>query len=173
MAFNLVWDPVTQTKVPNTSATGPVPPPETGVIAETDGDLKVANQAVFPAVPPVTPVEVILPSPNEPIIGRDGKINHNWWRFFNQLYRRTGGHQDNVNRILRSYIIAGSPDALAFTGGGAPTLDIEEGAKPTAGSATLSGQLPLMFNSSPVKATSSGSATIADTGDAPLVTNTS
>lgn len=160
MPFLRRWDPDTQTRIADRTLTGPAKPSaETGTIAKTDGTVIVANQNVQPSVPPSTPVNVILPSPNEPIIGKDGKINHNWWRFFNQLYLRTGGVIDNVNQVHTTYAISGGVDALAFTGT-TPTIDIEEIAVPTVGSITVTGLSEEPALSSPVEAPSIGSITI-------------
>ena len=160
MPFLRKWDPDTQTRIADRTLTGPAKPSaETGTIAKTDGTVIVANQNVQPSVPPSTPVNVVLPSPNEPIIGKNGRINHNWWRFFNQLYLRTGGVLDNVNQIHTTYAISGGVDALAFTGT-TPTTDIEEIAVPTVGSATMTGETPESLLASPTELPSIGSITI-------------
>jgi hypothetical protein len=82
----------------NRNRTGPLPPPETGTTVQEGGAVIYANQAVTPAVPPSTPVKVNFPGPNEPIVGPNGLITPRWWRFLDELYRRTGGPVDNINR---------------------------------------------------------------------------
>lgn len=162
MPFLRRWDPATQTRIADRTLTGPAKPSaETGTIAKTDGTVIVANQNVQPSVPPSTPVNVILPSPNEPIIGKDGKINHNWWRFFNQLYLRTGGVLDNVNQVHTTYAISGGVDALAFTGETSVLdLTIFVYKYPAAGSATITGETPESLLASPTELPPAGSVTI-------------
>ncbi len=38
--------------------------------------------------------EVRIPSPKEPVAGEDGHISRAWWRFFHDLWQRTGGAGD-------------------------------------------------------------------------------
>lgn len=139
MPFYREWDPATGDTVVNRDRTGPPPPPQTGVTVQDDGVVIVANQNILPDVPPATPVQVNFPGPNEPIVGKDGRITPRWWRFLDELYRRTGGVNDNINQIPTTYLPAGSPDALTLAGV-APTLKIDPGPEMSLGSMAIAGQ---------------------------------
>ena len=149
MPFHREWDPEEEAYVANRSRTGPPPPPQTGRTVQEDGTVIVANQNTQPQVPPATPVQVNFPGPNEPIVGRDGRITPRWWRFLDELYRRTGGVVDNINKAPVTYLPVGAPDALVFTGI-APTISrtifIYE--FPTTGSVALTGQAVTIVNTS-------------------------
>lgn len=126
--------------VPNRDRTGyPRPVPETGLVVEEDGVIALANQNVRPDIPPATPVQVNLPGPNEPLVLSNGRINPRWWRFFDELYRRTGGPVDNINRAPTTYVGNSTPDALALAGI-APTVKIDPGPEMKLGTVTLAGQ---------------------------------
>ena len=163
MAFQRRWDPELDDYVVDRNLTGPPrPAAETGTVVSQDGTVVARSTTV--AITPATPVNVDLPSPNEPLVMSDGRINHHWWRFFNQLYLRTGGVQDNINRTPTVLLGAGSEDALAFAGQ-TPVTRIDEVVVGIVGSLTATGQSEEPALSSPVEAPSVGSITI--TGAAP------
>lgn len=143
MPFALKWDPELRTRTPDRTITGPaVAAPETGTTVQSDGTVIVANQTVQPSIPPATPVKVNLPNPNEPIIGRDGRINHHWWRFFNELYLRTGGVVDNINKNPETILGASSTTAALGLTGLVPT--VSRFANPGADALVTSGEIPVM-----------------------------
>jgi hypothetical protein len=115
MAFNRRWDEDRREYIVDRDLTGPPKPAaETGTVVAADGSVVAQSDTIN--ITPATPVNVNLPSPNEPIITADGKINHHWWRFFNELYLRTGGVVDNINRVPTAAVGSGTTDALVFTG---------------------------------------------------------
>jgi hypothetical protein len=124
----------------NRNRTGPLPPPETGRTAQEDGFVVVANQNVQPDVPPATPVEVNFPGPNEPIVGANGLITPRWWRFLDELYRRTGGPVDNINKAPNAWL---PPDTVALVlSGAAPVVNVAEISIPSTQSVALTGYAP-------------------------------
>ena len=191
MPFQRVWDHGEEVYVVDRSFTGPPrPAPETGTVVAEDGTV-VAQSATI-AITPATPVKVNLPHPGEPIVMADGKINHHWWRFFNELYLRTGGVVDNINRVPTTLLGTGSHDALAFTGyapspeithirqmgkgsvaitGYAPSVEITHIRQMSVGSASITGYIAQPALSSPVEAPLVGS--VAITGQALTIDNTS
>jgi hypothetical protein len=129
----------------NRNRTGPLPPPETGTTVQEGGAVIYANQAVTPAVPPSTPVQVNFPGPNEPIVGPNGLITPRWWRFLDELYRRTGGPVDNINRRPEVYL---PPDTASMVLSGqsvASSRTIFIYKFPSTASVSLTGYIPLVF----------------------------
>lgn len=146
MPFSRVWDPETGTYVKSTTQTGPPPPPETGTTTQADGTVIVANQNTAPQIPPATPVTVNFPGPNEPVVGANGVISPRWWRFFDQLYRRTGGVVDNINKTPTIYLPAGSPASLVLSGY-APSVSVTDNIRtPSTASLGVTGYIPLVIN---------------------------
>lgn len=140
MPFNKRWDPLTDDYIVDRDLTGPPKSSaETGTVRSADGTI-VADSSTISITPP-TPISVDLPSPNDPIVGPDGRINHRWWRFLNQLYLRTGGVVDNINRVPTTTVGSGTTAALAITGS-APTLAYDWVDKPSVGSMTITGAAP-------------------------------
>ena len=165
MVFNREWSQDEGAYVTNRDRTGPpIPAPQTGTVVAEDGSV-VAQSATI-NITPATPVHVNLPSPNEPIITADGKINHRWWRFFNELYLRTGGVVDNINRVPTSLLGAGSHGQLAFTGY-APSVELTHIRQMPTGSLGFTGLVAEPAISSPVEAPLVGS--IAFTGYIPTI----
>ena len=121
MPFQREWDDDTREFIINRNRTGPPPPPSTGTVRAEDGSI-VADSATL-SIPPPTPVTVDQPSPFEPVIDANGRITPRWWRFFDQLYRRTGGVVDNINRVPTTLIGGSSSSTVAMTiTGAAPSL---------------------------------------------------
>jgi len=165
MPFQREWDPDVDTYVINRDNTGPPKPTVlTGTIKAEDGAIVADSTTV--TVPPATPVKVTLPGPNEPVIDSQGRLNPRWWRFFNELYQRTGGITDNINRSPTSLLGAGTADALALAGV-APTLKIDPGPEMSLGTLSLAGSAPETALSSPVEAPLVGTLTL--TGAAPTL----
>jgi len=168
MVFNQEWDPVTGTYVTNRDRTGPPKPVAyTGTTQESDGNVVVANQAVTPSIPPPTPINVTLPGPSEPVMDANGRLNPRWWRFFNELYLRTGGLTDNINRAPQTFLVAGAADALAFVGAAPTILHPEDIRVPPTASISITGNIAEPALSSPIEAPFVGSLSI--TGYAPTV----
>lgn len=138
MPFHREWDRGSGTYTINRDRTGPVPPPETGVTQQDEGVVIVANQAVQPDVPPATPVKVNFPGPNEPIVGANGMITPRWWRFLDELYRRTGGVVDNINKAPNVWLPPSS-DTLVLSGV-APTVVVSNNAAVSVRSVSITGQ---------------------------------
>ena len=165
MPFHKVWNPVTGTKVTNRDQTSPPPPPETGLATEADGTVILANQNTTPNIPPATPITVTFPGPNEPMVLPNGMISPRWWRFLNELWRRTGGYQDNINKISSIYFFPTSGSLVLS--GVAPTINIAEIGAPSTVSVAMTGQATYPFTSSPVR--SPDTASVTTTGAAPTV----
>lgn len=144
MPFQKKWDPVTGTKVSDRTLTGPaVPAPETGTTVQEDGTVIVANQNIQPQVPPATPVHVNFPGPNEPLIQANGLISPRWYRFLDELYRRTGGVVDNINKAPQTFLTTGAPASLVLSGI-APTVSrtVFIFRLPSTAAASLTGHAP-------------------------------
>jgi hypothetical protein len=143
VAFQKRWDPDLEDYISDRTLTGPPKAaPETGTTVQDDGVVIVADQNVQPDVPPVTPVTVSFPGPNEPIVGKNGLITPRWWRFLDELYRRTGGVNDNINRAPSYYRWVNSTVALSLAGA-APSVKIDPGPEMSVGSIALTGQTPV------------------------------
>jgi hypothetical protein len=173
VVFNRRWDEDTGDYVIDRDLTGPpVPVVQTGTTQQEDGTVIVANQNVTPSIAPATPINVTLPGPNETVINANGRLNPRWWRFFNELYQRTGGINDNINRAPVTYLAVGAPDALTLTGA-APTLDQTHNNTTimSLGSLGITGYIAEPALSSPVEAPLVGSLSL--TGIAPTIDNTS
>lgn len=165
MPFHREWDRGSGTYTINRDRTGPKPAPATGVIAKEDGTVIVANQNITPSVPPSTPVQVNFPGPNEPIVGANGMITPRWWRFLDELYRRTGGVEDNINKVNGTYLFPTT--SVVVLSGIAPTVQIDPGAEVSAGSVVIAGQATFPYTSSPVR--SPDTVSVAFASDAPTV----
>ena len=171
MVFNREWDEDIESYVINRDRTGPPKPSSTtgtaaASLTDNDGNIVSAVLAQSPVVgiAPPTPITVTLPSPSEPIIMANGRINHRWWRFFNELYLRTGGAVDAVNKVPTTLLGAGTVDALALAGK-VPTLQHNRVSAPTTASISITETTPETALSSPVEAPLVGSISL--TGAAP------
>ena len=169
MPFHREWG--TGEYTVNRVRTGAVPPPETGTTAKEDGTVIVANQNITPSIAPSTPVKVNFPGPNEPMVGANGLISPRWWRFLDELYRRTGGVVDNINKVHTSYLFP-TTNALVLSGKSntiSRTILIYE--FPSTASVAMTGQATFPYTSSPVRSPDTVSATL--TGQSVDITNTS
>lgn len=149
MPFNREYDPVSKEYFINRDRTGTPPPPETGTVVDESGSIVAATAAVAisSGVPPATPVNVTLPGPNEPLVLKDGRISPRWWRFLDELYRRTGGIVDNINKLPATYLPSGAHDELVFTGY-APSVQITHIRDVGVASMTLTGEAVTIVNTS-------------------------
>ena len=138
--FNRRYDTDTADYVIDRTQTGLPTAPSTGTIISTDGSVVAISADVV--IAPATPVKVNLPGPNEPVVDSRGRMNPRWYRFLTELYTRTGGPVDNINRtaaVLGGTVMA--PDALAFTGY-APTINASNIYIMPLGSAAFTGYAP-------------------------------
>lgn len=123
MPFNRVYDLSEREYVIDRDLTGPPKPiVHTGTVKGEDGTIIGSSDTID--IPPATPVKVNLPSPYEPIIDANNRITPSWWKFLNELYQRTGGITDNINKVLTTVLGGVSTDALIFTGN-VPTVEID------------------------------------------------
>lgn len=139
MPFNRRWDKDLETYVVDRELTGPPPPPETGTIVEESG-MVVADSAAV-SIPPATPVRVKIPGPRERVIDASGNMTPRWRRFFEELYRRTGAIEDNINRTSRSLAGTGTT-GIAALAGAAPTIKIEFIQSPSGGALSIASEAP-------------------------------
>jgi len=139
MPFNQRFNPETGLKFRDDTLTGPPPPPETGTIVEETGLVVADSDTVV--IAPATPVRVTIPGPREPVIDASGKITPRWWRFFEELYRRTGAIEDNINNTSRTLTGLGTTGSVVIASS-APSIQIAHiQAVPVTG-LSLSGQSP-------------------------------
>lgn len=131
----------------------PAPSPQTGTARAEDGSI-VADSATI-EIPRSTPVNVDQPSPFDPVIDANGRITPRWWRFFDQLYRRTGGVVDNINSVPTVLLgaSAASTVAMSVTGAAPARVDIHHIRAVGTATMTVAGatpSLPTTFISVPV-----------------------
>ena len=164
MPFNLEWDPEAEEYISNLFRTGPPQPPETGTTQSETGNI--VGDASTIKITPATPVTVTIPGPRERVIDAQGNMTPRWRRFFEELYRRTGHIEDNINVAGRNLSGAGTTGSIAFTGA-APTVEIDHFRMMGLGSLSIAGSIAEPSLSSPVEAPSTGSISIA--GAVPVV----
>jgi hypothetical protein len=115
MPFQREWDRESKTYIINRDRTGaPKPVPSTGTAQATDGTI-IAD-SVNLDVPPATPIRVTIPGINETVVDSRGRMSPRWWRFFEELYRRTGAIEDNINSTERLLGGGTTTGSMAFTG---------------------------------------------------------
>ena len=114
MVFFREWDETEKSYKINRDRTGPPPAPETGKTVTTDGTVVGDSSGV--SIPPPTPIKVNLPGPNEPVIDARGMLTPRWRRFIEELYRRTGAYEDNINSVDRDVGSTSTTGSLAITG---------------------------------------------------------
>ena len=144
MPFQRRYDRDTRTFVIDRDLTGaPKPVPSTGTAQIADGTIvgSAANQDI----PPATPIPVSIPGINEIVTDSRGVMSPRWWRFFEELYRRTGAIEDNINSIGRITGTSATTAALAFTGNAA-TVEIDHIRQVGLGSITTTGAAPSILN---------------------------
>ena len=122
--------------------TGQLPPPEPGRAQTEDGRIVGSLPGDPSAIKTATEVHVTLPGPREQVIDAKGNMSPRWYRFFQELYRRTGATRDNVNLTPTLRKLAPTTGSLAITGGTAPTVGQNHVMTPTLGSLSLSSEAP-------------------------------
>ena len=139
----------------------PAPSPQTGTVRAEDGSI-VADSSTI-EIPRATPVNIDQPSPFEPVIDAEGRITPRWWRFLDQLYRRTGGVVDNINRVPTTLLGADASSTVAVTIAGiAPSAEITHIRAVGTASMSIAGNLATHYQDP-----TTGSMTVA--GAAPTV----
>lgn len=115
MAFRRRYDIATGDYIVDRTLTGPPPPPEVGTTLEATGVI-VGDSATV-SFAPATPVKVNIPGPREAVIDARGMMTPRWRRFFEELYRRTGATEDNINRLFgRNLGGTGTTGSMTLTG---------------------------------------------------------
>ena len=158
MPFGRKW--VDGAYVVDRTNTGAPSTAEEGTVVEADGTV-VADSATV-SIPPATPIKVTFPGPNERLIDARGNLSPRWRRFFEELYRRTGGINDNINKANRVLVGGSSADALTITGSDAPSIGIDEIVPAVVGSMTVSGETPTAL-------TGPTTASISISGETPTI----
>jgi hypothetical protein len=118
MPFNRYWDDLQKQKLVDRTRTGLPSSPETGKVQAATGNI-VGDSASI-SIPQATPIAVAMPGPREPVIDARGIMTPRWRRFFEELYRRTGGYEDNINNANRE-LGTSTTGSVAITGY-APTV---------------------------------------------------
>ena len=138
------WDEGQRDYIVDRDLTGPPKPvPSTGTRVTATGAV-VADSATI-AVPPATPIPVRIPGILEPVTDSRNVMTPRWWRFFEELYRRTGAIEDNVNNASRTLAGSATTAALALTGA-APSAEITHIRQVGTASLTATGIAPSIGN---------------------------
>ena len=135
----------------NRTRTGPPTPPSTGTTVVEAGNVVADSTTV--AIRPSKTIKVTMPGPREPVLNASGIMAPRWRRFFEELYRRTGALEDNVNG-LADKDLGGSgltPDALALAGK-IPTLARSWAMRPGTAGTTIAGNLVYVNTALPLTA---------------------
>ena len=127
------------TRVVDRTQTGGYAPPEPGRVQTEDGTI--VGSLSENTIPSGTEVKVNLPGPREPLFDARGNVSPRWYRFFLELYRRTGGPNDNVNFTPALRNLPLSPQALSIAGA-APTVQIVHTKEVPVASLSLSSEAP-------------------------------
>lgn len=115
MPFQRRYDRESRDFVFDRSLTGPPKPkPSTGKAQTATG--VIVGSAANQDIPPATPIPVSIPGINEPVVDSRGVMSPRWWRFFEELYRRTGALEDNINRTEILASDSTTTVALVLTG---------------------------------------------------------
>ena len=122
----------------NRTRTGPPVPPSTGTTVAATGNV-VADSADV-TIKPSKIIKVTIPGPREPVLNASGIMAPRWRRFFEELYRRTGALEDNVNALTDRDLGGSTSGAIALSGI-APTLIHNRVAASTTGSIAITGEL--------------------------------
>jgi hypothetical protein len=142
MPFNRGWDHATRAFLIDRDRTGPLPSPNTGTAQGEDGAI-VSNVTNID-IPPATKVWVTIPGPREPVLNAKGEMSPRWWRFFEELYRRTGYLEDNINSVdtIIGQVLGGGSTAALVLAGIAPDPLVSHTQAPTTASLTTTGIAP-------------------------------
>ena len=164
MPFQRRYDRATRAFIVDRTLTGPPRPvPSTGQAQTADGSI--VSSAANTDIPPATPIKVSIPGINETVVDSRGVMSPRWWRFFEELYRRTGALEDNINSTelilgqstttVAVVITTATPTAeithirqvglgIITATGAAPS--ILNGFQPTLGSLAMTGNVPTVVN---------------------------
>jgi hypothetical protein len=166
MTFKRIWDYDEERYVIDRELTGPPKPvPETGTIRAADGAIVADSTTV--SIPPPTPIEVKFPGPREPVLDGNGNMTPRWYRFYKELYLRTGGPVDNINRVPTTTIGSGVTPTELTLAGAAPSVEIDHFRAVGVGTLSVSPTTPAPDESSPTRSPSTASITV--TGAAPTI----
>ncbi len=144
MPFQRRYDEASREYVIDRDLTGPPKPvPSTGTKVSETGAV-VADSSVI-KVAPATPIPVTIPGIRELVVDSNGVLTPRWWRFFEELYRRTGAIQDNINNASRTLAGSATTRSMAFSGA-APSVEITHIRQMGTGSLTAAGIAPSIGN---------------------------
>jgi hypothetical protein len=153
----------------NRDRTGPPVPPQPGVLQTETGIVVGADTTlVGPATTVLQPdkaIPVTIPGPREPVLDATGIMAPRWRRFFEELYRRTGALEDNINAA--AFGVDASSDftgAIAITGN-APTIIHNRVAAPATVSVGITEQAVKLHG---VMAPDTGTITITESTPTPV-----
>ena len=139
MVFNRRWDDETNGYIIDRTITGPPPPPSTGTTQTSTGII--VGDAAGISIPPATPIRVTIPGPREAVLDAQNCLTPRWRRFFEELYRRTGALEDNINSTDRD--VGGSTTVVAMTiTTYAPTVQIAHSKEVPSATLALTGIAP-------------------------------
>jgi hypothetical protein len=139
MPFQRRWSIEEEDYIVDRELTGPPPVPSTGTTQTESGNI--VGDASNVAVAPATPVRVTMPGPREVVLDANGNMTPRWRRFFEELYRRTGAIEDNINNTDRN--IGGTTTTAALVlSGAAPTAEISVTEAVPVGTLTIAGAAP-------------------------------
>jgi len=138
MPFNRRYDESRGEWIVDRTLTGPPPPPSTGTTVAEDGAV-VADSATVTVVPSKI-IPVTMPGPREPVLDATGIMAPRWRRFFEELYRRTGALEDNVNGLTDKDTAGSGTTATATIASTAPTVVHSHQITPSTASTTIAGQ---------------------------------
>ena len=142
MPFNREWDDGIAEYTINRDRTRPPTPPSTGTTVASTGAVIADSTEV--TVRPSKVIKVTIPGPREKVINARGEMNQSWRRFFEELYRRTGYIEDNVNGLTDRTLAGNTAAAVAIAiTGNAPTVLHTRLAAPSTGSIAITGETPI------------------------------
>lgn len=137
MPFNRRWED--DEYIIDRTLTGPPPPPSTGKTQTAAGII--VGDASGISIPPATPIRVTIPGPREAVLDSQNCLTPRWRRFFEELYRRTGALEDNINSTDR--YVGGSTTAVAMSlTTYAPTVQIAHSKEVPTATLALTGIAP-------------------------------
>ncbi len=140
MPFYEEFEPITQTNVVNRTRTGPIAPPQRGVTQSSDG-IVVGSITDAAVIAPATPIPVTMPGHRDRVLNSDGSMSPHWWRFFSELYRRTGAIEDNVNWATNVDLGSGTAGAVVLATA-APSAEITHSRATSVGSLAIASTAP-------------------------------
>ena len=140
MPFQRRWNPATREYEPDRTLTGPaVPSPDRGRDQTNSGMIVGSNADI--EVTPAKQIPVRMPGPRDRVVNPDGTMNRVWWRFLEELHRRTGALEDNVNWSGLTLGSSGTTVAIVITGA-APSAEITHSKTPSTVTLSVTGNAP-------------------------------